>query len=90
MAARPGFNVTPDNAGAVSRICRRLDGLPLALELAAARFNILTAGELEQLLDDLEANESVSPDQITEVRSQTADFIHDWHSQWMAEGDSPA
>ena len=42
--------------------------------------------DLEQLLDDLEANESVSPDQITEVRSQTADFIHDWHSQWMAEG----
>ena len=42
--------------------------------------------DLEQLLDDLEANESVSPDQIAEVRSRTADFIHDWHSQWMAEG----
>jgi predicted ATPase/DNA-binding SARP family transcriptional activator len=50
--ARPGFSLAEVNAGAVSEICRRLDGIPLALELAAARLNALSARQLAARLDD--------------------------------------
>ena len=52
VAAEPGFTLTVDNAPAVARICRDLDGLPLALELAAARLRSMTAAELAAGLDD--------------------------------------
>ena len=50
---RPSFRVSEDNADAVRQICRRLDGLPLAIELAAARMRILSAAQLGERLDDL-------------------------------------
>jgi predicted ATPase/DNA-binding SARP family transcriptional activator/Tfp pilus assembly protein PilF len=50
--ARPGFSLDAGNAAAVREICRRLDGIPLALELAAARLNALTARQLAARLDD--------------------------------------
>ncbi len=48
----PGFAVSDANAAAVARICHRLDGLPLALELAAARMRVLGAQQLADRLDD--------------------------------------
>ncbi len=47
---QPGFVVTAANRGALAEICVRLDGLPLALELAAARLRLFTPGELTSRL----------------------------------------
>jgi predicted ATPase len=55
-AVHPGFTLTEDNAEAVAQICRRLEGLPLAIELAAARTRLLDpAALLRRLASSLDA-----------------------------------
>jgi predicted ATPase/class 3 adenylate cyclase len=51
-AVRPGFAVTPENAPAIAEICIRLDGLPLAIELAASRVRILSPQAIVSRLGD--------------------------------------
>jgi predicted ATPase/class 3 adenylate cyclase len=48
----PGFVLTEKNAAAVAQVCRRLDGIPLAIELAAARLTALSVEELARRIDD--------------------------------------
>ena len=51
-AVQPDFQVTNQNAPAVAQICWRLDGIPLAIELAAARIKVLAVEQIAQRLDD--------------------------------------
>ncbi|MFI0447693.1 BTAD domain-containing putative transcriptional regulator [Actinomadura sp. 6N118] len=51
-SVRPGFTVTAGNVAPVVEICRSLDGMPLAIELAAARLRILSPAQIAQRLDD--------------------------------------
>jgi predicted ATPase len=51
-SARSGFALTSQNSTAVVQVCRRLDGIPLAIELTAARVNALSVEQLAQRLDD--------------------------------------
>jgi len=50
--AQPGFAVNAETASDVAAICRRLDGIPLAIELAAARVDVMDVGQIARRLDD--------------------------------------
>ncbi len=52
VTAKPGFTLTKDNAPFLAQICHRLDGIPLAIELAASRVKVLTAQQIASRLDD--------------------------------------
>jgi predicted ATPase/DNA-binding CsgD family transcriptional regulator len=75
-AARPDFMLTESNAATVAAICARLDGLPLAIELAAARINHLPLPailhRLEQRLEFLTAGAADMPDRLRTLRNAMA------------------
>ena len=80
QAVRPDFGVTSENAAAVVEICAAVDGLPLALELAAARMKLLSPdGLLERLrgrLDTLTARAQDVPERQRTIRA-TIDWSYD-------------
>ncbi|MGH9005656.1 MAG: ATP-binding protein, partial [Acidimicrobiia bacterium] len=71
------FALSIDNAPAVARICRRLDGIPLAMELAAARIGVLSAEQVADRLDDCFRLLSVGP-RTAAARQQTLRATMDW------------
>ena len=82
--ARPGFHLSQDDEVVVASICRRLDGLPLALELAAARLSVLTPGELlERLADRFSLLVGGARDQLP--RQQTLTATIDWSYELLTE-----
>lgn len=69
-AVRPGFTLTPANAGAVTELCARLDGLPLAIELAAAWSRLLSPqAMLEHQNDRLSLLKGGGPDRPERLQS---------------------
>jgi predicted ATPase/DNA-binding SARP family transcriptional activator len=83
-AATPGFEVTERNAADVATLCRRLDGLPLALELAAARLRSMPLGELVRRLDDRFAL-LVGGNRAGLTRQQTLRATVDWSHDLLTE-----
>lgn len=75
----PGFELTPENGPVVAEICRRLDGLPLAIELAAARMKLLTpSAVLERLSRRLDLLSNRSPHVPSRQRSMRAAIDWSW------------
>src|SRR5262245_44512147 len=83
-AAAPGFVVDDASADAVARLCRGLDGLPLAIELAAVRVRALTPEQIADRLEDrfrlLTAGERAAP-----PRHRTLAASLDWSHDLLAE-----
>jgi predicted ATPase/class 3 adenylate cyclase len=85
-AVKPGFAVTAGNAAAVAAVVRRLDGIALAVELAAARVPAMTAAELARRLERSFAVLSGSGRGVV-ARHQTLRATIDWSFQLLTESE---
>ena len=85
-AADPGFELTAGNAGAVAEICRRLDGLPLAIELAAARVRLLPPQALASRLDERFSLLTGGARDLPQ-RQQTLRNTQDWSFELLSVGE---
>jgi predicted ATPase/class 3 adenylate cyclase len=83
-AVRPGFTLTPENALTVARLCWRLDGIALAIELAAARVKLLTPAQILARIDDrFHLLSSGSRNALP--RQQTLGALIDWSYDLLSE-----
>jgi non-specific serine/threonine protein kinase len=87
QAVQRGFELTPQNVTAVGQICARLGGLPLALELAAARMGMLGVEQIVERLDD-SFSLLVRGSRTAPSRQQTLRATLDW-SYTLLEGSEP-
>jgi predicted ATPase/DNA-binding SARP family transcriptional activator/DNA-binding CsgD family transcriptional regulator len=77
------FEITSENATAVAEVCRKLEGIPLAIELAAARMDVLTAGQIAQRLD--RALGLLTGGQTDDRRHRTLRATLDWSFDLLSE-----
>ncbi len=84
VAALPVFQPTSDNRASIANICRRLDGVPLAIELAAVRVKILAPEQIEDLLQDRFRLLTGGPRTALE-RHQTLRATMDWSFGLLTE-----
>jgi predicted ATPase/DNA-binding CsgD family transcriptional regulator len=84
--ARPGFVLTHDNMASVARLCRTLDGIPLGIELSAARVRALSVEQIEGRLRDrfglLDSGDRTAP-----LRQQTLRATVDWSYELLDESE---
>jgi len=83
-AVSPAFQLTPTNLRAAARVCHQLDGIPLALELAAARVGALTVEQLGERLDDRFALLKRGR-RTTLQRHQTLRSLIDWSHDLLSD-----
>ena len=83
-AALPTFALTPANAAVVAQVCRRLDGIPLAIELAAARMKVVSVETLAARLDD-SVRLLTAGSRTALPRQQTLRATIDWSYDLLSE-----
>jgi predicted ATPase/DNA-binding CsgD family transcriptional regulator len=86
VQVRPNFRITQSNGSSIAEICRALDGIPLAIELAAARVRMMTPHQIAAGLDDrfrllTQGSRSVLP------RHRTLEASIDWSHELLSEGE---
>jgi non-specific serine/threonine protein kinase len=85
-ARQPGFGLTEGNAAAIVEVCRRLDGIPLAIELAAARLGALSVEQIAARLDDRFRLLTGGPRTVL-PRQQTLRAAIDWSYDLLSEAE---
>ncbi|HKG55073.1 MAG TPA: hypothetical protein VKB04_12495 [Anaerolineales bacterium] len=85
-AANPKFMLTDANASSISQICSRLDGIPLAIELAAARTKLLSPEQIAARLDD-RFRLLIGGDRTVLPRQQTLRALIDWSYDLLSEAE---
>ena len=83
----PAFELTPTNAGAVVEVCRRLEGIPLAIELATARLTALTVDQVAERLEDSLGLLTAGRHRTADVRHRTLRATLDWSYQLLSAAE---